>query len=195
MAVPSNGKRRVHNGALSTAAASSTKGQLEASHYRGQGAGQQRGGLSDSRFKGIWSKNATEGGSLCTLNHDEDKPIVSLLLRSSNLSRTVLQPSILHCQPFKKLAKWCCCVVLAHHVQSLPSPQPWTAQALHSTLPTNPPTPTGFPLYFSFCFLHIHPIFVFPFLTKTGFQLMFAFRMVYPPQCGARQGHGPHFLP
>ena len=139
-----------------TAAASITGAGTLVSRQR-KGGGE---GLPDTRFKGILSKNATEAGSLCALNCDEHKPILSvLLLLSSNLSRTDLQPSILLCQPFKKLAK-CCCVVLAHHVQSLPSPQPWTAQSLHSALPTNLPIPTGFPLGFSFCFLHTHPIFV-----------------------------------
>lgn len=166
-------------------------GMLVSRQRKGRGEG-----LSHTHFKGVLSKNATEGGSSCALNCDEHKTVLALLLLSSGLSRTVLQPSIVHCQPFRKLTKRCCCVILAHHVKSLPLSQPWTTQTLHSALPINLPIHTGFPLRF-FLLLPSHtPSFcVFPFLTKTGFQLMFASRMVYPPQCGARQGHGPHFLP
>lgn len=113
-----------------TAAASRAKGQMENTHYRGWGARQQAEKRQWGRSiryplqRYVLPKNATEGGSSCALNRDEHKPILSLLLPSSNLSRTVPQPSILNCQSFKKLATCCCCVVLAHRVQSLPSPLP-----------------------------------------------------------------------
>lgn len=67
------------------AAAPSAKGQLASAHYRDWDAGQQTGekkGLSDTCFKGILSKNTTEGGSLCALNRDEHRTILSLLLPS-----------------------------------------------------------------------------------------------------------------
>lgn len=84
-----------------TVAAPSAKGQLASAHHRGWHAGQQAGekkkGLSDTCFKGILSKNTTEGRSLFALNCDEHQTILSLPLPSSNLPRTVPQPSILHC--------------------------------------------------------------------------------------------------
>lgn len=129
-----------------------------------------REGLWNICFKGMLLKKATKGWNLCSLNPDEYKPILSLLLPSSNLpilnKWISLHPHVLHCQPFRRFAKYCC-VVPAHHVQSLPSPEPWIAKTLHSKIPGNQPTSTGFPLRFSFCFLHIFPISVsFPFSLK-----------------------------
>lgn len=198
MPIPNNGKRRVHNGELCNSSCIQRKGAAGEYPLQGPGcwsAGREKaaGKVYQIPLSKVYYLEMQQRVGACVPWTVVNISLFSLLLPSSNLSRTVLRPSIWHCQPFKKFAKYCCCVVLAHHVQSLPSPQPWTAQTLHSAPPTNLPTPAGFPLRFSFCFLHIRPIFLF--LTKTGFQLMFAFRMVYPPQSGARQGHGPHFLP
>jgi len=118
-----------------------------------------REGLADTCFKGILSKNTTDSDSLYALNLGEHKP--SLLSPSLfNSTWNCFAAKHFTLSAFKSLAKRCCCVVLAHHVQSLPSSQLGTVQTVRSVLLTNLPTPTAFPLCFCFCFLHIHPIFV-----------------------------------
>lgn len=101
---------------------SSTKSQLVSIRGGVRMLGSSKG-LSGTHFKGTLPKRASKSENLCALSPDEHKPILSLFLPSSNLFRINLHPCISHQKPFRKFAKYCH-VVPAHHVRSLPSPQP-----------------------------------------------------------------------
>lgn len=165
MTISSNGKRWVHNSKLYNSSCIQHEGA--GGEYPSQGMGcwsawrdKAMGKVFQiSVSKEYYLETQQTVGACVSWIVMNISPSLYFLLLSSNQSKTVLQPRILHCQPFKNLAR-CCCIVLVHHKQSQPSLQPRTAQILYSALPTNLPPHTGFPLHFSFFCLHIHLIFV-----------------------------------
>lgn len=94
-------------GNYTRAAAPSEKGQMGHTHYLSRDAGQQAEKssgkhLSKTHFESILSKNVSDGKGCVPWIAMNVRPF-SLSL-SLNPSRAVLQPRILHCKSFKKLA-------------------------------------------------------------------------------------------